>query len=120
VQSGARQGIAGVWRTLERQRGQKQLGLEEIAQRKAALEEEVAKLEGEVAGLREMKDYVDREADRINVEADAIEERASERRELLESHHGLVTLLKQAGEARVERALVEIGWVEPEEPGDAP
>jgi seryl-tRNA synthetase len=47
VKSGATQGIASVCRQLERQRGEEQLALEEIAARRTELEAAVAELEAQ-------------------------------------------------------------------------
>jgi hypothetical protein len=104
--------MAGVWRQLERQRGEEQLGLAEIAGRKAALEEEITALEAEVAGLNEMRAYIHREADRVSAEADAVEERVSERRRQLDSSEGLRDVLEAAGEEAVEAACIALGWIE--------
>jgi hypothetical protein len=98
----------------ERQeRGARLKSVEELQRQEAQLRAEVASLEASTA-------YLAGEFERVAAAADGLERQADERREMLGSHDGLVALLRDAGEDRVEAALVEIGWVEPEEPGDAP
>jgi hypothetical protein len=89
LESGTTQGLASLWRRLDAKRDAEQVTVEEVAERKAALEEEIATLGAEVVGLQDVRAYVDRETERVSAEADAIEERASETRRQLESQEVL-------------------------------
>jgi hypothetical protein len=104
--------LAGVWRTLERQRGQEQLGLEEIAQRKAELQAEVAELEKVREAIKQTNEELWVEQEKIEETWAALEERASETRRQLESEAGLCAFLRDVGSDRIAAAAERLGWFE--------
>jgi hypothetical protein len=49
----------------------------------------------------------------LEAQCEALEQKATETRELLETDQGVATWLAGLGEARVERGCVSLGWAEP-------
>jgi hypothetical protein len=107
---------------LERQRGEEQLALREIVERREKAQAELAELEQEVPRLRselEELTLLGTEEDlRLAQIERELEEREAHLRERAATDAGLRDILAAAGEERVERACGELGWLE-DEP-DAP
>jgi chromosome segregation ATPase len=118
LKNGGTQGLASIWRMMERERGEAQLTVGQLEERQAELEAAIADLEAErtrLAALLESEQGGVREAQRelrrLRTEHEQLE-RDLEHGLRITSDEELLALLRDLGEERAADAMIALGWAE--------